>query len=78
LSETYAEYFPAYDPADVLQPADVARFVVFLLSKEAEHITGSVTVMRSKTARTRDVDHERLIASREAGCEEEAGGGSFV
>lgn len=64
LSETYAEYFPGYDPADVLKPEDVARFALFLLSDEAEHITGSVTVIRSKTAQAGDAAHDKLVSSR--------------
>jgi 3-oxoacyl-[acyl-carrier protein] reductase len=63
LSETYAEYFPGYDPRDVLTPEDVADFALLLVSDETDHITGSITVMRSKTARPMDPSQERLIES---------------
>ncbi len=63
LSETYAEYFPGYDPKDVLDPEEVAKFTAFLLSQDADHITGSVTIIRSKSARSTDDAHEKLISS---------------
>lgn len=50
-SESYKEFFSDdYNPEDVLDPSDVAKFAVFLLSEEADHITGSVTAIRNKEA----------------------------
>jgi len=63
LSETYAQFFPGYDPRDVLAPEDVARFAGFLLSEEADHITGSITVIRSKFAHPMDPAQEKLVDS---------------
>lgn len=50
LTESYRKFFPNFDPKDVLNPSEIAKFAVFLLSNDADHITGSITVMRSKTA----------------------------
>lgn len=49
-SESYKEFFPDYKEKDVLDPSEVANFAVFLLSEEADHITGSVTAIRNKGA----------------------------
>lgn len=65
LTETYRQFFPRYDPEDVLDPSEVAKFALFLLSNEADHITGSITVIRSKTAHATDDAHAALIASTE-------------
>jgi len=63
LSATYRHFFPGYDPRDVLDPLQVAEFAVFLLSSDADHITGSNTVIRSKTAYKTDQAHATLLAS---------------
>ena len=63
LSETYAQFFPGYEPRDVLAPEDVARFAAFLLSEEADHITGSITVIRSKFSHPTDPAQEKLVDS---------------
>jgi len=63
LSETYAQFFPGYDPQDVLAPEDVARFAAFLLSEEADHITGSITVIRSKFSHPTDPAQKKLVDS---------------
>lgn len=63
LTETYAEYFPGYNPKDVLDASEVAKFALFLLSGDADHITGSITVIRAKTAHTTDDAHDALLAS---------------
>jgi len=36
---------------------------VFLLSGEADHITGSITVVRAKTAHATDDAHETLLTA---------------
>jgi len=63
LTETYRQFFPRYDPKDVLDPSEVAKFALFLLSEDADHMTGSVTVIRSKTAYKTEEAHATLIAS---------------
>ena len=66
LTETYRQFFPGYDPRDVLDPSEVAKFALFLLSSEADDITGSVTVIRSKTAYATGDAHTTLVASAKA------------
>lgn len=63
LTETYRQFFPRYDPKDVLDSSEVAKFALFLLSSDADHITGSITVIRSKTAYATDEAHATLIDS---------------
>jgi NAD(P)-dependent dehydrogenase (short-subunit alcohol dehydrogenase family) len=65
LTEAYERFFPGYSPADVLLPSDVAQLALFLVSSRADHITGSVTVIRSKTAHSTDKSNDALFASRE-------------
>ena len=40
--------YPKKVMRNALTPEDVARYAVFLLSDEAQHITGSITVLRNK------------------------------
>ena len=63
LTETYREFFPGYDLKDVLDPSEVAKFAVFLLSGDADHITGSITVVRAKTAHATGDAHETLLTA---------------
>jgi len=63
LSETYERFFPGYDPRNVMSPSEVAKLAVFLLSSDADHITGSVIAIRSKTACALADSHETLLSS---------------
>lgn len=49
-TEAYREFFPDAEEEKCLSPVDVANLAIFLLSEDADHITGSCIVIRSKNA----------------------------
>jgi len=50
LTEAYCKFFPNYNKKDIISPAEIAKFAIFLLSGDSDHITGSITVIRNKAA----------------------------
>ncbi len=50
LTEAYKKFFPDYSEKDVISPDEIAKFVIFLLTKDADSVTGSITVIRNKAA----------------------------
>lgn len=50
LTKAYRRFFPDAKEQECLSPVDVAKLAIFLLSADADHITGSCFVIRSKNA----------------------------
>lgn len=51
-TESYKKFFPEdATPDNALQPEDVARLALFLASKEADHITGQVIVIKQRNVK---------------------------
>lgn len=50
LTEAYRKFFPDAKEEECLSPVNVANLAIFLLSENADHITGSCTVIRNKNA----------------------------
>jgi NAD(P)-dependent dehydrogenase (short-subunit alcohol dehydrogenase family) len=50
-TEAYARFFKGSSEAECVKPDEIARLAVFLLSEEADNITGQVITIRSKFAK---------------------------
>lgn len=51
-TEAYKKFFPEdAKPDNALQPEDVASLTLFLVSKEADHITGQIIVIKQKNVK---------------------------
>lgn len=50
FTEAYRKFFPDAKQKECLSPVNIANLAIFLLSEDADHITGSCIVIRSKNA----------------------------
>jgi len=50
FTEAYRRFFPDAREEECLSPVDIANLAIFLLSEDADHITGACIVIRSKNA----------------------------